>query len=134
MLRRFCLHVRVHALHHQKGIWLPILYHELNRDDTILVQGWVKGIEEESGGSWHLWCESAGGMRVDPHVTLLDMDDIFYKLMYLSEKPENSEEDEETVKQWETYEEDPQEFWKTQSQEIKSFRSKMFALIKKKKF
>ena len=130
MIRRFCLHVRANKLQHNKGIWLPILYHELNRDDTILVQGWVRD-QEPGTGSWHLWCETAQGMRVDPQVTLLEMDEIFYKLFYTADTGEG---DEEVIKQWELYEKDPREFWKVQTPEIRSFRSKIFSLVKNKKF
>ena len=129
MSRRFCLHVRANKLQNNKGIWLPILYHELNKNDTILVQGWVRDIG--SNGTWHLWCETAGGELVDPQVTLLEMDEIFYKLDYTAE---TGESDEEVVKQWELYEKEPKEFWKTQPPEIRSFRSKIFSLIKMKKF
>ena len=138
MIRRFCLHVRVNKLQHQKGIWLPILYHELNKDDTILVQGWVKdtGSEGQSQviGTWHLWCETCAGDRVDPHMVLFDMDEIDYKLDYTTEEPEKIEKDDEVVESWELYEKDPQEFWKKQSSEVRSFRSKIFSLVKKKKF
>ena len=132
MIRRFCLHVRANKLQHDKGIWLPILYHELNKDDTILVQGWVRDqVQTVEGGTWHLWCETAGGEMVDPQVTLLEMDEIFYKLDYTAETGEG---DEEVIKQWELYEKDPQKFWKVQTSEVRSFRSKVFSLVKNKKF
>ena len=132
MIRRFCLHVRANKLQHNKGIWLPILYHELNKDDTILVQGWVRDqVSSDGGGTWHLWCETAGGERVDPQVILLEMDEVFYKLDYTAE---TGESDEEVVKQWELYDKDPREFWKVQTTEVRSFRSKIFSLVKNKKF
>ena len=133
MIQRFCLRVRVNKLQHHKGIWLPILYHELNRDDTILVQGWVRD-QEPGTGSWHVWCETAGGELIDPQVSLLEMDDIWYKLIYTTDKPENPSQDEDIVNQWELYEQDPPDFWKNQTSDIKSFRSKIFTLIKKNKF
>ena len=132
MIRRFCLHVRTHKLQHQKGIWLPILYHELNKDDTILVQGWVR--DEGLGGTWHVWCETCAGERVDPHMVLFEMDEVYYKLEYTSEEPDKFEKDDEIVESWELYEKQPFEFWKKQSSEVKAFRSKMFSLVKKKKF
>ena len=137
MIRRFCLHVRANKLQHTKGIWLPILYHELDKENTILVQGWVRDqLQATEGqsqviGTWHLWCETCGGERVDPQVTLLEMDDIFYKLDYTAE---TGESDEEVVKQWELYEKDPQEFWKKQDPQVRSFRSKLFSLVKKGKY
>jgi hypothetical protein len=122
---------------------MPILYHELNKDDTILVQGWVQNEEPEP--TWHVWCETCAGERVDPNVILFEMDETYYKLNYFTEGsvPGGSvpglvtghqNQDEETTKQWELYEKDPQEFWKTQPPEIKAFRSKLFSLVKKKKF
>ena len=129
MSRRFCLHVRANKLQHTKGIWLPILYHELDKENTILVQGWVRDTGPD--GTWHLWCETCGGERVDPQVTLLEMDEIFYKLDYTGE---TGESDEEVVKQWELYEKEPQEFWKKQESQVRSFRSKMFNLVKSKKY
>lgn len=132
MIRRFCLHVRANKIQHDKGIWLPILYHEINKDDTILVQGWVRDqLQATESGTWHLWCETAGGERVDPQVTLLEMDEIFYKLDYTAE---TGESDEEIVKQWELYEKDPLEFWKVQTPPVRSFRSKIFSLLKNNKF
>lgn len=132
MIRRFCLHVKANRLQHNKGIWLPILYHELNKDDTILVQGWVRDqLQAAESGTWHLWCETAGGERMDPQVTLLEMDEIFYKLDYTAE---TGESDEDVVKQWELYEKDPQEFWKAQIPEVRSFRSKIFSLVKRQRF
>lgn len=132
MIKRFCLHVRVNKLQERKGIWLPILYHELNKDDTILVQGWVR--DTGPNGTWHIWCETCAGDRIDPHMVLFEMDDIHYKLNYTTSEPENVEKDDEVVESWKLYEKDPQEFWKKQSQDVKSFRSKIFSLVKKKKF
>jgi len=137
--------VRVNKLQHHKGIWLPILYHELNKDDTILVQGWVRdqlpatdtsgpGGQSQVIGTWHLWCETCAGDMVDPHIVLFDMDEVNYKLYYTTEEPEKVEKDDEVVESWELYEKDPHEFWKKQSSEIRAFRSKIFSLVKKKKF
>ena len=135
MIRRFCLHVRANKLQHNKGIWLPILYHELNKDDTILVQGWARDqLQTNESGTWHLWCETVEGEKIDPQVTLLDMDEIFYKIEYTKEPPENSEDNKDVIEQWNLYEKDPLQFWKTQTPEVRSFRSKIFSLVKKQKF
>ena len=135
MIRRFCLHIRANKLQHNKGIWMPILYHETQKENTVLVQGYIKD-QPDQPGAWHVWCETASGERHDPQVTLLDMDDIHYKLIYEThlEKPEGVEEDEDITSMWELYEKDPQEFWKKQDPEVRSFRSKLFSLIKKKKY
>lgn len=135
MIRRFCLHIRANKLQHNKGIWMPILYHETQKDITVLVQGWIKD-QPEQPQSWHLWCETAVGERHDPQITLLEMEEVYYKLIYETplEKPPDAQEDEEIVNLWELYEKDPQEFWKKQDHEVRSFRSKIFSLIKKNKF
>lgn len=135
MSRRFCLHVRANKLQNTKGIWLPILYHELNKDDTILVQGWVRDqLSDNGSGTWHLWCESACGERIDIHKILLEMDENFYNLFYTTEKPERVDEDEEAIKMWELYEENPKDFWKKQDSPVRSFRSKISSLVKNKKY
>lgn len=137
MIRRYCLHIRANKLQNTKGIWMPILYHETQKETatTFLVQGWIKD-QLDQPGSWHLWCETATGERHDPQITLLEMEEVYYKLIYETplEKPPDAQEDEEIVKQWELYEKNPQEFWKVQTPEVRSFRSKIFSLIKKKKF
>lgn len=135
MLTRFCLHVRINKLQHDKGIWLPILYHELNKNDTILVQGWVRDIGSSGpNGTWHLWCETAGGERIDPQVKLLEMDDLYYNLEYTTEQPDKVDETDEVKEQWELYEKDPREFWKLQPAPVRNFRSKINSLIMKNKF
>ena len=131
MIQRFCLHVRLNKLQHVTGIWLPILYHEINKDDTILVQGWVS---DTTTSTWHVWCESCSGIKVDPHVKLLEMDGTFYNLEYSSEEPVTFDKDDETVASWELYEKSPQMFWKAQTPAIRSFRSKLNSLIKNNKY
>lgn len=130
MLRRLCLHVRANKLHQrEKGIWIPILYHELQKGGTVLMQGWVEN-------TWHLWCETVPGGEVsDPQVALLEMDDIkFSELVYTREKPPEPEEDLDIVGLWEVYQRDPHEFWKQQHPRVRDFKSKILALSKSGRF
>lgn len=128
-MERYILRMKINKMTEHRGVWMPILYHQLV-EDTITVQGWVRRPHEP--WSWHVWCENARGEKLDPIAELMELTE---GLEYTSDKPEGEPLwEQESVDMWKLYEDKGlQGFWKAQTQPVKNFKSKIFSVVRKNK-
>lgn len=108
------------------GISGPLIWAEVNKNLTA-VQGYIK---TQGTTCWHVWCQDTQGDIQDVGYELAKRDDPTFANIdkeYIMIPPEGVQvdKDPEVVERWELYQNDPKGFWKTETQRIRDFKSKI---------